>query len=110
MEVKITKKTLLDSYSTSVCSGDWWLINGRIYNDDKTRYCRFRFVLWFDPVNDMWDSETETEILYDDYMWDSIWAFCDCLGYDYDEQRIYRFVDKCNDSIEMWNDHVKRCA
>ena len=108
MEIKITKKSLLFSVSNSMYSADYWLINGRIYNDEKTRYYKFKFILFIDPVNDLYDTETETFLDYNEFLNDLIFSFCDEMGNDYNNiNKINSFIDKCNETLEKWNAQFK---
>jgi len=107
-EIKITKKLCLDEWSNSTCSGSEWVVYGRIYNREKTRYYSFRFVLWFDYACDLWDSENEKEIPLSECMENAIYSFIpDNLSFD-DEKAIARFIDDCNATIEQYNAKNRR--
>ena len=48
MEIKITKRTKLLEINNDMCHNFYYLVNGRFYNENKTAYRRFKFVIWFD--------------------------------------------------------------
>ena len=45
---EITKKQKLLEVNNDMCHNYYYLIYGRIYNENKTRYRKFKFVEWFD--------------------------------------------------------------
>ena len=51
MEIKITKTEKLQEINNSMVHNFYYLIHGRIYNDEKTRYKKFKFVLFFDAFD-----------------------------------------------------------
>ena len=103
MEIKITKKSKLLSVRNEWTAGDYWLVYGRAYNDEKTRYYPFKFVLHIDLACDLWDGEKD--IPYNDALDDMIFSFCDQLsGVSFcDQKRISAFYDECNETIKRWN-------
>ena len=108
MEIKITKKQRLLSVRNEWVVGDYYLIHGRIINDDKTAFYRFKFVLHIDLACDLWD--VENNIPYDEALIDMIWSFCDSIGSEYNIVNISRFYRLCNETIEKWNSSVSRSA
>ena len=45
---EITKTKKLIEQNNDMCHNYYYLINGRFYNSDKTKYKRFKYVEWFD--------------------------------------------------------------
>lgn len=110
MEVKITKKVLLDSVRGSVVNMDTYLIHGRIINDEKTAFYRFKFVLPIDLCDDLWDEEFEEEIPYNTALSGMIDAFCNLIPSDFNDRRNLKlFIDDCNATIERYNRRFARC-
>lgn len=109
MEIKITKREKLLSVRNEWVSNDYWLIHGRIYNDEKNAFYRFKFVLHIDPSFDLWDIETETDRDYKEAMEEMIFSFCDFIAADFfsNELARRRFVNMCNDTIMGWNASVR---
>lgn len=108
MEIKITRKTKLLSIRNEWIASDYYLINGRAYNPEKTRYYPFKFVLYIDLACDLWDGEND--VPYNVALDDMIFAFCDVLsGVSFDDEKAIRaFYDDCNATIENWNASFKR--
>jgi len=104
--IKITKrKKLLETASPVYV--DYWLVYGRLYNDDGSMYYPFRFVLSLDLELDLWDCETESEIAYNDALEMLINSVIDSAwnAFDNDAARA-EFFDYCNDTIRRWNHSV----
>lgn len=105
--LKITKKEKLLSASQPVYV-DYYLIHGRIYNDDGTRYYKFKFVLAMDLELDLWDPETESEIPYSDGLNALIDGFCCDAGDAFNNDAIRaRFFGDCNETIRGWNNSCR---
>lgn len=47
-EIKITKKEKICEINNEMCHNFYYLIHGRLYNQNKTRYKKFKFVIFFD--------------------------------------------------------------
>lgn len=48
VDFEITKKQKLLEINNDMCHNYYYLIYGRIYNENKTRYKKFKYVEWFD--------------------------------------------------------------
>ena len=106
--VKITKRENLETWDNSTCSGAYYLVHGRIYDDTGSGYYKFKFVLFFDFAVDLWDPETETNVPLAEALENAISAFvpdADFLSRDYGRRAFYR---DCNDSIERYNERLRR--
>ena len=111
MEIKITKRKLIDEAHNSTVGNQWWyLVNGRIENDDRTYYKPFKFVLFFDG-DDLWESglveedEVITGKVLRQYVDELSWSMTELIR-SYDDCK--DFIDACNDTIERWNNWVRR--
>ena len=111
MEIKITKRKLIDEAHNSTVGDQWWyLVNGRIENDDGTYYKPFKFVLFFDG-DDMWDAgyfendDRITKKKLSDYVYELSWAMTGLIK-SFDDCN--DFIDACNDTIDKWNDMKRR--
>lgn len=107
--VDITKKECLNSWANTTCSGAYYLIHGRIYNDSRTAFYRFKFVLLLDYGMDLWDAETETDIPEKEALNEMAWAFIPDTG-DLFENEKYReaFFRECNETIDKYNERNRR--
>ena len=48
MELKITKRVLLEEQNNDMCHNWFFLVYGKILNDEKTLSRKFKFVEWLD--------------------------------------------------------------
>lgn len=106
MEIKITKKEKLKEVNNCMCHNFYYLIHGQIINDDKTRYKKFRFVLWFDvfDILEYFEQDYYTKENIKEYIDVSIWGYLDLI-HNYDDTT--DFYNTCNDTIEKYN---RKCA
>lgn len=109
VDFEITKKQKLLEINNDMCHNYYYLIYGRIYNENKTRYKKFKYVEWFD-IFDMLeyyekDFITKEEIKnYVNNLTDSIGCsyLCDIQNYN-DEKGLKEFYNYCNETIEDYN-------
>ena len=115
MEIKVTKRTLLWHQSNDMCCNWYWKVQGRIINDSGTRYRKFLFIVhydyddiaeWFEPDNDICPAITDK--MHKEYLDELIWASYTDFIKSYDDCK--QFYSLCRESIERWNDIVRRCA
>ena len=106
MDIRITKKEKLQEINNDMVHNFYYLIYGRIYNDDKTYYKKFKFVLFFDAF------DVQEYFEQDFYTKDNIKNYVDALidGYTSlipDYTKTQYFYEICNDTIKRYN---KICA
>lgn len=109
IDFKITKKQKLYEVNNEKCHNYYYLICGRIYNENKTRYRRFKFVEWFD-IFDMQEYYEKDFIYKEDiknYVDDLSFSYLDSIkSYD-NEKSLKEFYNYCNETIENYNNIVK---
>lgn len=110
---EITKKQKLYEVNNDKCHNYYYLIYGRIYNENKTKYRRFKFVEWFDifDLQEYYEKDfiTNTEIkTYIDNLTNSIsCSYVDDIK-DYDDEKgLKEFYNYCNETIGNYN-NIKR--
>lgn len=105
VDFKITKTKLLKEHNTDMAHNYYFLIQGRLYNEDKTRYRKFKFV----QMVDIFDVQE-----YFDIEWVNIKDAKECalefacslieMVNDYnDKKNLHYFYEMCNETIENWN-------
>ena len=113
MEIKITKRTKLLEINNEMCHNFYYLVHGKIYNDNHTAYRKFKFVCWFDIFDvDEYFNGDDSDEAYDvpitkdmimEYLDECIWATITMVK-DYDDETSLKyFYDLCNDSIMRYN-------
>ena len=105
--VEITKKRKLLEVSNDKCHNWYYLFYGRIYNADKTRMRKFKFVLWFDVFDLQEFYEGQEKITTADigrYVDELGWSTCSSNEYlikSYND--CTDFYDWCNETINDYN-------
>lgn len=106
--VEITKKQKLLEVSNDKCHNWYYLFYGRIYNANKTRMRKFKFVLWFDvfDVQEFYEGQekiTNTDIgRYADELGWSTCSSNECLIKSYND--CTDFYNWCNETINDYNE------
>ena len=102
MEIRITKKQMLFDQVNEMVSHEWWLIHGRVYNNNKTKYKKFKFVVDFDwfEIQEYFDKESFTKKEKNEYIANLIDSYLQfIISYDNTKD----FFDVCNESINHYN-------
>lgn len=119
MKTKITKRTKLLEINNEMCHNFYYGIWGRFYNEDETRYRKFRFVVFFDifdideyfnydDENDEWiEVETITDEQFDEYIDVCTDCFLSMVDDYNNEKQLQNFYEACNDSIIRYQDIAK---
>lgn len=113
MEIKITRREKLLEIKNDMCHNYYYLVNGRIYNDDKTAYRKFKFIPWFDIFDvieyfngddgdEMYDIPITQEMI-EEYLEECIWAYVGIVTEYDNENQLRNFYDMCDDSISNYN-------
>lgn len=109
---EITKKQKLLEVNNDMCHNYYYLIYGKIYNENKTRYRKFKFVEWFDifDMQEYYEKDfiTNTEIkAYVNNLIDSIGcSYIDDIKNYNDEKGLKEFYNYCNDTIKNYNNII----
>ena len=109
---EITKKQKLLEVNNDMCHNYYYLIYGRIYNENKTRYRKFKFVEWFDifDIQEYYEKDfiTNTEIkAYVNNLIDSIGcSYIDDIKNYNDEKGLKEFYNYCNETIKNYNNII----
>jgi hypothetical protein len=106
-EVKITKTSKLLEVNNDMVHNFYYLVHGRIINENKTKYKKFRFVLFYDvfDLQEYWeDDDNENVVITKDmekqYRDDLIFSMVDTIK-SYNDTK--DFYELCNDTIENYN-------
>lgn len=109
MEVKITKRRKLHEVCNDMCHNWYYEVSGRIMNDERTRYRRFHFVVWFDIIDlqEYYDQDCISKKQILDYVTECAYAMIELIN-SYDDCEY--FYEMCRESIDRYNGHYRRCA
>ena len=106
-DIKITKTSKLLEVNNDMVHNFYYLVNGRIINESKTKYKKFRFVLFYD-IFDIQEYYTDdngncikiTKELEKEYRNELIYGMTSIIK-SYDDTK--DFYNMCNDTIENYN-------
>lgn len=99
---KITKRILLKEINNEMCHNYYYLVYGKIYNYNKTRYKNFKLVVFFDAfdVQEYYEQDYFTKDDIINYLNDCIGSYIDYIK-NYDD--LTTFYEICNDTIKSYN-------
>ena len=101
-EVKITKTSKLLEVNNDMVHNFYYLVYGRIINKDRTKYKKFRFVLFYDifDLQEYWDDVVITKDMEKEYRNELIFSMVDTIK-SYDDT--IDFYELCNNTIKNYN-------
>jgi hypothetical protein len=109
IDFKITKKTKILEVNNDMCHNYYFLIQGRLYNENKTKYKKFKFVEWFDifDLQEYYEKDVITKNEIKNYVENLV----DNMGCSYiedikdynDEKSLKEFYEYCNETIKQYN-------
>ncbi|MGM9881470.1 MAG: hypothetical protein ACI31S_01350 [Bacilli bacterium] len=103
---EITKKQKILEINNDMCHNYYFLIYGRIYNDGKTRYRKFKYIEWFDifDVQEFFeDKEYITKKDIEEYRDNIEIPYLYNIKNYNDEKGLKEFYNYCNETIEDYN-------
>lgn len=106
VDYKITKTKLLLEQNNDMCHNYYFLVQGRIYNEDKTKYRKFKYVEWVDIFDIMEYYEIEWVTIKDarDFVLECAESRIAVKDFD-DEKSLKDFYAMCNETIQDWNNN-----
>lgn len=110
VDFEITKKKKILEVNNEMCHNYYFLIYGRIYNENKTKYKKFKYVDWFD-IFDVQEFFEEKEYITEDDIKDylnnlEIPYIYNIKNYN-DTEHLKEFYNYCNDTIKKYNKIAK---
>ena len=106
VDFEITKTKKLLETNNEMAHNYYYLIYGRIYNEEKTRMRKFKYVVWFDifDLQEYFEKDIITEDDIKQYVNDLIDTTNITNIKDYnDKEGLKNFYDFCNDTIRRYN-------
>ena len=103
MEIKITKTKKLLEVNNDMAHNFYYIVYGKIINDDKTKYKKFKFVAWYDvfDLQEYYENENKiTKQMEKAYRDDLICSYTDYIK-SYDDTKA--FYELCKDTINNYN-------
>lgn len=110
IDFEITKKQKILEVNNEMCHNYYYLIYGRLYNENKTKYKKFKYILFFD----IWDllEYYEKDFVTQEEIKNYIEAIenpylTSIRNYD-DVKNIENFYKFCNETIDNYNNLILR--
>lgn len=110
IDFEITKKQKILEINNDMCHNYYFLIYGRLYNENKTKYKKFKYIEWFDifDVQDFFeDKEFITEKDVKEYLNNLENSYLTSIKDYNDEKNLKEFYKYCNDTIQNYNSIAK---
>lgn len=105
VDFEYTKINKILEVNNDMVHNFYYIYYGKIYNEDKTRYRRFRYVEWFD-IFDLQEYYEKDYITKDDIRNYALTLENGCLlaikNYN-DKKHLKDFYNYCNDTIKNYN-------
>lgn len=104
--IEFTKLEKVLEVNNSMCHNYYYMQYGRIYNADKTRFRRFKFVIWFDifDVMEYFEKDTVSKQNIVECASEFAWSEYESKAYlikSYDDCKAFYYW--CNETIENFN-------
>lgn len=104
---EITKTQKIKEVNNNMCHNYYYLIYGRFYNEDRTKYRKFKYVIWFDifDMQEYYGKDFITNEEIKNYVDNLIFG----ISYTYhiknfdDEKKLKEFYKYCNETIDEYN-------
>ena len=108
--VELTKLEKVMEVNNSMCHNFYYLQHGRIYNADKTKFRRFKFVVdWFDifDVMEYFDKDAVSKQEVVEYAKEIAWSMIETAQNNIQSfDSCQAFYDWCNETINEYNGKV----
>ena len=100
--VKITKTSKLLEVNNDMVHNFYYLVYGRIINENRTKYKKFRFVLFYDvfDLQEYWETDKITKDMEKEYRDVLIFNMVSTIK-SYDDTKY--FYELCNNTIKDYN-------
>ena len=103
IDFEITKKRKILEINNDKCHNYYYLIFGRIYNENRTKYINFKFAEWFDifDLQEYFDKDIITKQDIKQYLDErEIIPLLNIKSYD-DKKGLQNFAEYCNETLNI---------
>lgn len=105
VDFEITKTKKLLEINNEMAHNYYYIIYGRIYNEERTRIRKFKYVLWFDifDLQEYFEKDIITKEDIKNYINDLEIGYLMNLKDYNDIEGLKDFYDYCNETIKNYN-------
>ena len=105
MEIKYTKTNLLYEQNNDMCHNFYYIYYGKIYNEDHTRYRKFKYVEWFDifDVQEFFEKDYITKEDIKEYARNIENSYLLAIKDYNDTKGLKDFYNYCRETIDNYN-------
>ena len=105
VDFKITKIEKIKEICNSSCWNFYYVYYGRIYNEQKTKYKKFKYIFWFDifDVLEFYEKDSVKKEEIKDYAKQLENIYLLNIENFNDEKHLQEFYNYCNETIENFN-------
>lgn len=108
MNIEYTKINKLYEQNNDMCHNFYYIYYGRIYNEDHTKYRKFKYIEWFDifDIQEHYDKEYITEEDVRDYALNLENGYLLMIKDYNDTENLKEFYKYCNETIRNYNNII----
>lgn len=105
MEIKYTKINKVLEVNNDMVHNYYYIYYGKIYNDDKTRYRKFKYIEWFDifDIQEYFEKDIITKEDIKEYANNIENSYLMSIKDYNDKEHLKEFYNYCNDTIKNYN-------
>lgn len=109
VDFEITKTKKLLEINNEMAHNYYYIIYGRIYNEERTRIRKFKYILWFDifDLQEYFEKDIITKEDIKNYINDLEIGYLMNLKDYNDIEGLKDFYDYCNETIKNYNEICK---
>lgn len=106
VDFKVTKKIKLLEVDNDMCHNYYYLIQGKIFNKEKTRYRKFKYVEFFDifDLQEYFEKDLITKNDIKIFLNDIENSYLANIKDFEDKETLKEFYEYCNETIKNYND------
>lgn len=110
IDFEITKKQKILEVNNEMCHNYYYLIYGRLYNENRTKYKKFKYILFFDiwDLLEYYEKDFVTQEEIKDYIEAIENPYLTSISNYNDIKNIENFYKFCNETIENYNNLILR--
>ena len=109
VDFEITRKTKLLEVNNDMAHNYYYLIQGKIYNNEKNKYRRFKYVEFFDifDLQEYFEKDIITAKDIKEYLEQIENSYLSNIKNFNDKKHLKKFYEYCNETINNYNSIVK---